>query len=147
MVAFIETPEMQRLEKEDFNTFETKLYGLYNSKLPMKVISLMTEADRYDNLNDIIDMFDTLNEVRNGNKNIHEEYQVFNEKLNKKYLYEPYGGKEGFEKAFLPNPDEKTKEKKKKKKRKNKITTMTQPDSALSNEKKPNEINIVINEN
>lgn len=131
MISFIETPEMQLLEKNNFGLFESELYGKYNSRLPMKVISLMTEADRYDHLNDLIDMFDTLNDIKSGKKDIQQEYQKFNDKLNEKYLYKPYGGKEGFEKAFAPNNEIKKKKKHKKKPNKN----------------NSNPVNIVINEN
>jgi len=131
MVNFIETPEMQQLEKDNFSEFETRLYGMYNARLPMKIISLMTEANRYDNLDELINMFEVLNEIKEGKKNIQEEFEKFNEGLNKKYLYDPHGGKENFEKTFATQnvPD------KKKKKRKNKKSNK---DAAP--------VNIVINE-
>lgn len=121
MISFIETPEMQLLEKANFPEFETRLYGMYNAKLPMKVISLMTEADRYDNLDELINMFDVLNDIKEGKKNMQEEFEKFNEGLNKKYLYDPHGGKENFEKTFATQtvPEKKKKTRKHKKSTKN----------------------------
>lgn len=117
LINFVESEPMKKLEEENFEEFENILYGRYNSLLPMKVISLMTEGDRYDHIDNLMNMFDSLAEIKQGNRDIQDEFKKFNENLNQKYLYDPFGGKENFEKLVTA---EKGKSKKKKRKHKSK---------------------------
>lgn len=101
LLAYIETPQMRELEESNFQEFETAIYGMYNSKLPMKVISLMIEGDRYDHLDRLITTFETLGKIKAGELDMQTEFQKFNDKLNDEFVYEPAGGKENFEKQFI----------------------------------------------
>ena len=76
--------------------FESLVYGKYNSVLPMKIISLLIEQDRYDNLNELLDMFETLKDIKSGKKDIHEEAEKFGEKNRSKFVYPKFGGKDKF---------------------------------------------------
>lgn len=100
LLDYIESPQMKHLENHDFKLFETMIYGKFNSRLPMKVISLMVEGDRYDHLDNLLNMFETLRDVKDGKKNMQDEFQKFNENLNNKYIYDKFGGKEKFEEQF-----------------------------------------------
>lgn len=116
LLMFIETEDMQKLEKSDRKEFERRTYTKYNNDLPMKIIGLMLEDDRYDHLSRLLDMFDVLNDVKKGKKDMQKEYESFNEKLNESYLYPAYGGKEGFEKAMQEGVPKNKKRKNKNKK-------------------------------
>lgn len=76
--------------------YEALVYGKFNSKLPMKIISLLVEPERYDNLNELLDMFEVLKDVKSGKKNIEEEAEKFGEKNRSKYVYPKFGSKQNF---------------------------------------------------
>jgi hypothetical protein len=76
--------------------FEHLIFSKYNSKLPMKIISLMIEQDRYNNLNELLDMFDLLQNVKNGNYDINDACDKFGEKNREKYVYPKFGGKDKY---------------------------------------------------
>ena len=84
-------------KKEDF---ESIIFGKYNSRLPMKIISLMIERERYENLNELLDMFEVLKDVKAGKKDINDEAEKFGEKNRSKYVYPTFGGKDGFYSAM-----------------------------------------------
>ena len=97
LIAFLETPEMVFLSQSNHEEFEKTVYQKYNQYMPIKIIGLLIdENERYDNLDKLIDMFDSLDDVKQGNKNMQKEYEKFSEKLNEQYLYPQYGGKEQF---------------------------------------------------
>ena len=97
LLAFIETDRMIKLENDNKLEFERTIHGKYNALLPIKIIKLMIEPDRYDHLSRLLDMFDILNNVKDGNSNIQDAYTNFSEKLNEKYIYPMHGGKANFE--------------------------------------------------
>lgn len=76
--------------------FETLVYGKYNSVLPMKIISLLVEQERYENLNELLNMFETLKDVKAGKKDIYVEAENFGEKNRSKYVYPQFGSKEKY---------------------------------------------------
>jgi len=102
LVSFVETPEMILLSKTNYQEYEKRAYQRFNQYMPIKIIGMMVnEEERYENLERLLDMFDRLQAVKSGKKNIQEEYADFSEKLNEKYLYPEYGGsKESFIEAM-----------------------------------------------
>lgn len=96
MLLLIETSEMEQLEKTNNEEFERLVYTEYNTILPIKIISLIVSKNRYENLDRLLDMFEVLNNVKNGKNNIHDEYAKFSEKMNEEFVYSKTGGKEGF---------------------------------------------------
>lgn len=117
MLNFIETPVMEELEKTDKEEFERLVYGKYNGieELPFRIISLVVDENRYENIEQLLDMFEILKEVKAGKKNIFEEAEKFGEAQNEKFVYKNFGGKENFIKMM----EESKKNTKKKKSNKN----------------------------
>jgi len=109
MLQFMETDKMKELEATNKAEFDTLVYGRYNDIVPMKIISLMVDENRYENLDGLLDMFDILNDVKSGKKNIQEEAEKFGEKQNAKYVYPQFGGKENFEKMMAKKTKKKFK--------------------------------------
>ena len=68
MLQFMETDKMKELEATNKAEFDTLVYGRYNDIVPMKIISLMVDENRYENLDGLLDMFDILNDVKSGKK-------------------------------------------------------------------------------
>lgn len=85
--------------------FENIVYGKYNNVLPMKIISLLIEQERYDNLNELLDMFETLKDIKLGKKDINLEAEKFGEKNRSKYVYPKFGGKDNFLEKMSENPN------------------------------------------
>jgi hypothetical protein len=102
LISFVETPEMMLLSKTNYEEYERRAYQRYNQHMPIKIIGMMVnEEERYENLERLLDMFDRLDGIKSGKKNMQEEYADFSEKLNEQYLYPEYGGtKESFIKAM-----------------------------------------------
>lgn len=97
LLEFIEKPESVNMMKRNKNDFEDMIIKLFGEDIPNKIITLMLEDDRYDNLAKLLDMFDILRKVKNQQADIQEEFHKFNENLNEQYLYPKFGGKEEFE--------------------------------------------------
>lgn len=97
LIEYAESTEMRILSNTNYQEYETKIYQRFNQHIPIKMISLLIdENERYDNLDGIIGMFETLKDIKEGKKNMQNEYEKFSEKLNEKYLYPDFGGKENF---------------------------------------------------
>ena len=97
MMEFMDTPVMKELEMRDRDEFESVVHMKYNNTIiPFRIIVLLTSEDRYDNLDRLLDMFDTLDKIKKGEKNIFEEADKFGEKKNEEYVYPNFGGKENF---------------------------------------------------
>lgn len=111
LILFIETPHMKKLENTNKNEFEKIVFGKYNSVLQMRMIHLLIDDKelRYDNLDQLLDMLVTMQNIKKGNKNVQEEYEKFSNKLTEKYVYSNYKGnsleekKQNFEKEIMKN--------------------------------------------
>lgn len=110
LITFVETPEMVSLSKTNYQEYERMAYQRYNQHMPIKIIGMIVnEEERYENLERLLDMFDTLEAIKSGKKNMQDEYANFSEKLNEKYLYPAYGGsKESFIEAMKKNSTDNT---------------------------------------
>lgn len=100
LLDFIETPKLKKLEHSNNKEFERQIYTKFNTILPITIINLLVENNRYEHLNRLLEMCNTLKKVKNGELNIHEEHAKFSENLNDEYLYPQFGGKENFEKEM-----------------------------------------------
>ena len=97
----IETPKMQALEKNDRKQFEFILTHKYRDNIPsIKIMNLILEPERYENLEKLLDMFERLQKVKTGHLNIDVAQKEWCESLNQQYVYPAHGGKEGFEKKI-----------------------------------------------
>lgn len=104
----IETPEMQNLEKTNKKEFEKILTHKYYEKIEsIKIINLMLEPERYENLEKLLDMFDNLKKVKQGKTDIQNAHKNWCEKMNEEYVYSKHGGKANFEKKMAEMEKEK----------------------------------------
>lgn len=110
LIAFVETPEMVVLSKTNYEDYERRAYQRYNQHMPIKIIGMMVnEEERYENLERLLDMFDRLDGVKTGKRDMQNEYADFSEKLNEQYLYPEYGGsKEAFIEAMQKSQEKPT---------------------------------------
>jgi hypothetical protein len=111
LIAFVELPEMETLRETNYEEYERLAYQRFNQFIPIKIIGMMVnQEERYDNLERLLDMFERLEGIKNGSKDMQHEYADFSEKLNEQYLYPEYGGKEQFIEAMKKNPNAEIKE-------------------------------------
>jgi hypothetical protein len=104
LLNFVELPEMKKLETVNKKEFERLVYGRFNAILPINIINLLLEDDRYEHLDMLLNMCDTLKQVKDGKMDIHQEHAKFSEKLSEKYVYPKFGGKENFENEMMKKP-------------------------------------------
>jgi len=97
LLNFIESPGMVKLEASDKKKFEEVTYSKYNDSLSVSIIRMMLEDDRYDNLVKLMDMFESLQNVKNGKIDVQSAFKNFREGKNEEYIYPTFGGKKGFE--------------------------------------------------
>ena len=95
-IIFIDTNEMQILEVEDNEKFETILYHKYNDRLPTSMIKLLCSKEREQNIGPMVEMLYSLSEIKQGKKDLVEETKKFSEKQSEKYIYPKFGGKDQF---------------------------------------------------
>mgnify|MGYP001327149932 CR=1 FL=1 len=109
ILEYILTDEMQKLEKKNpnafrqhieakFKDFADKYYGVF--------MSLMDRENRESNVGGLIQMFEQLNDIKKNKITLDEATSNFNEKMNKKYFYDPCGGKEKFEQKIKKSKNE-----------------------------------------
>lgn len=101
MLDFVENPRMAEYEKTNKFEFDRLLYAKFNTKLPMRVIKLITETERrYSNVDKLLNMFERLRKIKDGKKDLETESKKFGEELNEEFIYPEFGGKEKFEKEM-----------------------------------------------
>jgi len=98
MVQYIQTPEMVNMKKNDNKQYELTVYHKYKDHMSPKIIDLLLED--LGNLKDLIEMFEQLTRAQLGQTSIESEYEKFTDKVNNKWLYPSFGGKEGYDKTI-----------------------------------------------
>ena len=98
LVKDIERPEMEELENRDRKEFERLLTHKYYSKInSIKIINLILDSNRYDNLIMLLEMFELLENIKNKKTGMEDGHKQWCEKVNEKYIYSKHGGKTAFE--------------------------------------------------
>lgn len=100
MLDFMNTPDMSEMEISD----NVKFYQIITSKfedLPFSIIKLLLEKEnRGENIGKLLEMFDILQNVKYGNRNIEDAYNNYKENLNEQFIYPKFGGKTEFERKM-----------------------------------------------
>lgn len=106
MIDFMEKPAMQHLVKNNMTEFERIVFQKYNQIMPIRIIRLLIEPKtRYDHLDGLIEMFESLNSAKRGEVDILDVHEKFTEKVNEKYVYAKFGGKDKFIEAMEKQKD------------------------------------------
>lgn len=113
-LQYINTDEMQQLERDDEYAFEYHMNSKFED-FSLQHYSifrlLMDKKNREDNICKLIDMFNILKRVKKGELELEKANKDFQEDLNNEFIYPKFGGKENFEKT-LKNKKNKNKSKK-----------------------------------
>jgi hypothetical protein len=101
LIELSDTSEMIEMEKNDNNSYEQFFSNEYLD-IPLGLVRLLLERDnREKNLKKTCDMIETLIRVKSGHSDIDNEFENFNENLNKELIYPQFGGKEAFQAALI----------------------------------------------
>jgi len=93
-LEFYDDPKIAKTRKSNYANYLNLMYEKFE-KMPASMIKLLSdEENRAMNLAKLIDMLETLGQVKNGNKNIEEARDEFVEKQNEEYFYPAFGGKD-----------------------------------------------------
>ena len=100
-LVFIDQPEIIELRISQHGNF-LKLVEEKFKNIPLSITKMLTDesSDRVKNITKLLDMFQTLNKVKKGEKNIDSEFENFKENLSEEYIYPKFGGKEEFERKM-----------------------------------------------
>lgn len=100
-LEYINNDDMESMEKNNFVEYKNHL----EQKFPdfsLNYINifnmLLVKHNREYNLMKLLTLFDTLKEIKDGNKDINNEYNIFKESQAQEYIYPKFGGKRNFEK-------------------------------------------------
>lgn len=101
ILEYMNTPEMQKLEEEEYNAFEKHMEAKFEN-FAMNYFKLfqmiLTKENRANNVMEIFNLINELKEVKAGNKSYETLMEEFKERKAQEYIYSKYkGGKEEFE--------------------------------------------------
>ena len=109
MLAFMDSPEMMKKKRENEKEYELVVFHKYRDLMPTKIIDLLME-DKINNLKKIISMFETLNDIKVGKREMTKEYNKFTENVNSEYVYPQFGGKQQFNQKMMEYAKQQKKE-------------------------------------
>lgn len=100
-LEYVNTDEAEKIEKDNFENYKRHLEGKFPD-FTLNYINiynmLLEKENREDNLVKLLNLFEILKDIKEGKKDIQEEFIRFKEAQASEYIYPKYGGKENFEK-------------------------------------------------
>lgn len=102
-LQYINTEEMQKMENSDPTAFERHLDNKF-SEFTLRYYTvfklLLDKPNREKNVARMLDLFHSLNKVKNSEKTMDTAYDEYIDDVNDEYIYSKYGGKANFEKEI-----------------------------------------------
>ncbi len=109
-LEYVGSDEMVKLENLDPKNFELHLESKFEN-FTLKYMNvykmLLNKNERECNLAKLLKLIDILKDVKNGNKNMEQEFGKFKESLAEEYVYPKFGGKDKFEKKIIKRAQKK----------------------------------------
>ena len=98
LLIYIDSPDMQKLKRDCYGMYLNKIDEKYQD-MPYSIIKLLSDEsdNRDDNIIKLLNILETMNSIKEKNKNLDSEYEKFRENLNEEYVYPEFGGKDKFE--------------------------------------------------
>lgn len=101
IVTYLEKPEVKQQLKSNDTDVKMYLNNTYADNVPLGIITiLMDEKTRVENVERLLNLFETLVRAKNGSITLKQAEEDFAEEVNEKYLYSKYGSKEAFQQAL-----------------------------------------------
>lgn len=102
-LQYVDEPNTQTLMKENYGAFHQKVDEKFPN-IPYSITKMLlnedeSQEDKSKNLVRLLEMFSTLDQIKQGKKDIKKEFEDFREGISEEYIYPQFGGKEAFEKA------------------------------------------------
>ena len=103
ILRYLERPDIKNLVETDQMTVKMTLNEMYADSVPYGVIDLLINPEkRKENVKKLLEMFEILNMVKNGDMALDRAEEHITEDLNERYLYSKFASKEEFY-DFLKN--------------------------------------------
>lgn len=101
IVEYLERDDIIKLTKEADHIVLNTLNNKYGDSVPYSMLKILLDYEnREENVERILDMLKMLKKAKSGKYDLEEAEKDFTDKVNERYLYSKYGGKNNFEKAL-----------------------------------------------
>lgn len=101
IIEYLERDEIIKLTKEADHIVLNTLNNKYADNVPYSMLKILLDIEnREENVERILDMINMLRKAKTGNYNLEVAEKDFTDKVNERFLYNKYGGRENFEKAL-----------------------------------------------
>jgi len=100
VLEYISTDEMIMLEASNETLFKQSVQMKFQDFVDnyFCIYKLLVDRkDREHNLTKLLNLFHTMQQIKDGKRNLNSEYQKFTEQQNQEYIYNQFGGKNKFE--------------------------------------------------
>jgi hypothetical protein len=97
LVEFLKSSEMTQKSQDDRE--QIAIFKYQDDIKSVNIIRQIVE-DPKKNLKKISELFQLMGRIKNGQADLHEEYEKFGERQNEEYVYPQFGGKDAFEKKI-----------------------------------------------
>ena len=101
ILRYLENPETKRLMTINESAIKMYLNNKYADSVPYGIISLlMDEENRFENVERMVRMFESLNNAKNGKISLENAEKNLADEVTERYIYSKYGSKEAFDREL-----------------------------------------------
>ena len=102
ILQYLERPEISKLMRTNDTAVKMYLNNKYADTVPLGIITLLMEEDaRDENVNQLLNMFESLRQAKSGNISLEDAEKKLTDDVSNRYLYSKYGSKDAFEQALM----------------------------------------------
>jgi hypothetical protein len=94
MVEYMQSNRLLTMKRQDKKKYDDDVFFKYREIVSPKIINILLED--INNLENLLEMFQSLALIKCGELDIEKETDNFAQKIESKYIYPKYGGKEKF---------------------------------------------------
>lgn len=101
IIEYLERDDIIELTREADHIVLNTLNNKYGDDVPYSMLKILLDIDnREENVERFLDMIEMLKQAKRGEYDLEVAEKDFTDKINERYLYNKYGGREKFEKAL-----------------------------------------------
>jgi hypothetical protein len=104
ILEYLYKDSTEKLMKTNESAIKMYLNNRYADSVPYGMITLLMEKDtREKNVEGLLNLFENLSRAKNGEVDLDDVGKDLSETINQRYLYEPHGSKDAFERELMKN--------------------------------------------
>jgi len=103
ILEYLEQPEVKKICETNDSLIRIQLINQYADSVPLKFIDLFMDKDedhKQESIERALGWIESLARIKAGEVDLETESKRMVEEVNKRYVYDKYGGKENFEKEL-----------------------------------------------